>query len=245
MNKYELHLHTAECDKAADLKAKDIVRKYYEAGYAGMVVTDHYFSIFDQWFADELAGLDQKQRMQRWLLGYYEAREEGEKLGFTVLPGAEVRFDGLHTYSLHPDQSLQTCGNVNDYLIYGVDEQFFFDSPPLNFCKNVEELISLLPANACVVQAHPFRDKMTVTDPSPLFGLEVFNGGNSPFRNELAKLFAAHYGKPITSGSDYHGRNRFASGGIMTDRIIKSPTDLTNVLRSGDYTLIENDPSQK
>lgn len=240
MNKYELHVHTAECDLAAEMKAKDIVRKYYDAGYAGLVVTDHYFSIFDMWFADELKGLDKKQRMQRWLRGYYEAREEGEKLGFTVLPGAEVRFDGGLNFTTRSDSKIEVQGAVNDYLVYGLDEKFLLEAPPLNHCQNVEALIKLLPKDACVVWAHPFRYKMTVIDPSPLFGLEGFNGGNSQFQNSLAKLYAEHYGKPLTSGSDYHGRNRFASGGIETERLIKTPADLISVLRSGEYSLIEN-----
>ena len=229
MNKYELHVHTAECDKAASMKAADIVRKYHEAGYAGMVVTDHYFSIFDTWFAEELKGLDKKQRMKRWLRGYYAAREEGERIGFTVLPGAEVRFEG----------------QINDYLIYGVDEQFFYDAPKLSCCQTIEELSALLPDGVCVVQAHPFRNDMTVIDPTPLFGLEGFNGGNPAIRNKLAKMYAAHYGKALTSGSDFHGRNRFASGGIETAHTIKTPRDLIDVLRSGDYSLIENYESAK
>lgn len=223
MNRYELHLHTAECDRAAAMPAAEIVRKYHAAGYAGMVVTDHYFSIFDEWFEDELRGLNREQYIRRWLKGYYSAREEGERLGFVVLPGAEVRFEG----------------EKNDYLIYGVDEQFFYDAPPLSYLGSVEELVRVLPKHACVVQAHPFRNNMTVKDPTPLFGLEGFNGGNGRFRNELAKIYANHYGKTITSGSDFHGVNRFATGGIETPHLIKTPKDLTDVLRSGEYSLIE------
>ena len=188
-----------------------------------MVVTDHYFSIFDEWFEDELRGLNRKQYVERWLKGYYAAREEGEKLGFVVLPGAEVRFEG----------------QVNDYLIYGVDEAFFYECPPLSYLGNVENLVQVLPKSACVVQAHPFRNNMTVTPPDFLFGLEGFNGGNSRFRNQMAKMFAEHYGKAITSGSDYHGYRRFAMGGIETERTILTPKDLTDTLRSGDYTIIE------
>jgi len=44
-------------------------------------------------------------------------------------------------------------------------------------------------------------------------------------------------GKPVTSGSDCHHRNHACKGGIMTDRPIRTPRDLTDVLRSGDYTL--------
>ena len=225
MNRYELHIHTAECDRAAQLPAAELVRRYHEAGYAGMVITDHYFSIFDEWFEEELRGMDRRQYIERWLKGYYCAREEGERLGFTVLPGAEVRFqDGK-----------------NDYLIYGLDEQFFYESPDLSKLGSVELLINALPKHACVVQAHPFRNDMLVRDPSPLFGLEGFNGGNSRFRNQLAKTYAEHYGKAITSGSDYHGikQKRFAVGGIETECVIRTPRDLTDVLRSGNYSLIE------
>lgn len=223
MNRYELHLHTSECDKAANLSAREYVRMYAEAGYAGLVVTDHYFSIFDEWFADELKGLTRRQYIERWLRGYYEARDEGEKLGLVVLPGAEVRFEG----------------QPNDYLLYGVEEEFFYDAPPLNRCQSIEELVAMLPGDVCVVHAHPFRKKMTVIDPTPLFGIEGFNGGTSRFRNELAKLYAEHYGKPITSGSDIHSKHRFAKGGIMTERTIRTPRDLSDLLRSGEYTLIE------
>lgn len=92
-----------------------------------------------------------------------------------------------------------------------------------------------------MVQAHPFRDDMVVADPRGLFGLEVFNGGTEKFRNEMARQFACHYGLAMTSGSDIHGRNRLAKGGIMTEVRIQTPEDLIAVLRSGAYSLIEND----
>ena len=90
MPRYELHAHTSECDLAAHATAAELVRLYHAAGYSGMVITDHYFSHFYEWFADELAGRFHREVMARRLKGYYEARNEGEKLGFTVLPGAEV-----------------------------------------------------------------------------------------------------------------------------------------------------------
>lgn len=224
MYQYELHTHTAECDRAACMPAAEIVRKYHEAGYDGIVITDHYIRDFEErWFPDEVRGLSHEEYVHRWQLGYRNARAEGERLGMTVLPGAEVRLDG----------------QINDYLIYGADEEFFYNAPRLHRCKSLQELIDLMPANVCVVHAHPFRDDMTVIDPTPLWGLEGFNGGTSPFRNGMAKLYAEHYGKPLTSGSDFHGRRRFAAGGIQTERRIRTPRDLTDVLRSGAYSLIE------
>ena len=225
MTRFELHTHTSECDRDAHLSARELVRLYKEAGYDGMVVTDHYIERFyTLWFPEDVKGLTHEQQVTRWLRGFRTARDEGEKIGFTVLPGAEVRFDGF----------------PNDYLLYGLHEEFFYTVPRLNELKNAQELIALMPEGVCVVQAHPFRDDMVVAQPDGLFGIETFNGGTEKFRNSLAKQFAEHYGLPATSGSDIHDMTRLAKGGIETPHEIKTPEDLVKVLRSGEYTLIEN-----
>ena len=224
MNKYELHVHTSECDKVAKCSGAEIVKLYHDAGYNGIVITDHYFSLFFQWFEEELGNYNLKKFIDRYLRGYFSARNEGEKIGFTVLCGAEVRFDNT----------------INDYLVYGLEEKDFYELPLLNRLKSVDELIETLPDYALVVQAHPFRDKMTVSSPNLLFGIEGYNGGTDSFRNEMAKLFGVHYGKPLTSGSDFHNISHLAKGGIATKQKITTAKTLTDVLRSGDYTLIEN-----
>ena len=224
MSLFELHAHTSECDLAAHASGAELVRLYHAAGYSGMVITDHYFATFYKWFADELEGKSHRETMARRLRGYYEARNEGEKLGFTVLPGAEVRFD-------------KSPYGINDFLVYGCDEEFFLAAPRLNELTSLEELNTVLPENACVVLAHPFRVKMTVINPAPLFGIEVHNGLTEPFPNGMAEDYARHFGKPVTAGSDCHHRDHACKGGIETDRIIRTPRDLTDVLRSGEYTL--------
>ena len=225
MYQYELHAHTSECDRDAYLSARELVRLYKDAGYDGMVITDHYIERFyTLWFPDEVAGLTHEQQVHRWLKGFRVAREEGAKIGFTVLPGAEVRFDG----------------KINDYLIYGLHEEFFYTVPRLNELEDLDALLALLPEEVCVAQAHPFRDDMTVADPRNLFGLEVFNGGTDAFRNSMARLFAEHYGVAMTSGSDVHQTERVAKGGIRTEARIQTPEDLVAVLRSGNFSLIEN-----
>ena len=225
MSRYELHSHTSECDRDAHLSARELVHLYKDAGYDGMVITDHYIERFyTLWFPEDVAGLTHAQQVHRWLKGFRTAREEGEKIGFTVLPGAEVRFDG----------------KPNDYLIYGLHEDFFYNVPRLNELGSLEALLALLPETVCVVQAHPFRNDMTVADPRNLFGLEVFNGGTEAFRNRLARIYAEHYGMPMTSGSDVHELERLAKGGIQTEVKIQTPEDLVAVLRSGNYALIEN-----
>lgn len=222
--KYELHAHTSECDPYAMVSAAQLVRRYQEAGYDGIVITDHYMDLFfHSWFPEELKGLSPGQQIKRWLKGYDTAREAGERLGFTVLPGAEVRFDG----------------QPNDYLLYGLDAEVLCAAPRLHALKDLQELLAVLPQEVCVVQAHPFRDGMEVKKPRGLFGMEVYNGGTDSFRNAMARLFAEHYGLAMTSGSDIHGLGQLAKGGILTERKIKTPKDLREVLRSGAYALIE------
>ena len=224
MYKYEIHCHTSECDKVATLTGAELVRAYKDKGYSGMVITDHYFSIFFDWFKDELNGKSHEKIITRWLKGYYSARNEGEKLGFTVLPGAEVRIDGT----------------INDYLVYGLEEKDIYSLPLLNRMKNINEVMDILPDYTLVVQAHPFRDNMTVCDPSRFFGIEVYNGGTDKFRNQMARAWAEHYKKAFFSGSDCHGEHAMAKGGIITENKILTPSDLTKTLKSGEYTLIES-----
>ena len=221
---YELHAHTSECDLAAHASGAELVRIYHAAGYSGMVITDHYFATFYKWFADELASKSHREIMARRLKGYYEARNEGERLGFTVLPGAEVRFD-------------RSPYGINDFLVFGCDEEFFLTAPRLNELTSLDELNALLPEHACVVLAHPFRVNMTVMDPTLLFGIEAHNGLTEPFRNQMAEDYAARFGKALTSGSDCHHPTHACKGGIETDRIIRTPRDLTDVLKSGKYGL--------
>ena len=225
MKKFELHAHTAECDVVAKLGGADLVKSYIDAGYDGIVITDHYFSHFYEWFSDEITEQSQKSVIDRYLKGYRAARREAEKSGFVVLCGAEVRFDG----------------SINDYLIYGLEESDFYNLPLLNRLGGIDELVRVVPDYAVVVQAHPFRDNMTVSNPCNLFGIEVYNGGTDSFRNEMAKIFAEHYEKAMTSGSDVHSEKAVARGGIATECDIRSSRDLVEVLKSGNYELITPD----
>ena len=222
MNKYELHAHTAECDRVAQHSGAEMVRLYADAGYSGMVITDHYFSLFYEWFKDEFCPSDHKSIIDRYLRGYHSARNEAERIGFSLLCGAEVRFDNT----------------PNDYLIYGLEEDDLYTLPLLNRLKNLRELLAVLPGRAVIVQAHPFRVNMTVTDPELLFGVEVHNGRTSPFRNKMARDYAEHYGKVMTSGSDFHKLKDLARGGIATPRAVTCSAELVELLKSGDYSLI-------
>ena len=52
MYKYEMHLHTSEGDEYADFSGAECVKMYHDAGYSGIVVTNHYEQRFFEWYAD-------------------------------------------------------------------------------------------------------------------------------------------------------------------------------------------------
>ena len=80
--KYEIHSHTHESDRDAKLSASELVHAYKDAGYDGIVITDHYIERFyTLWFPEDVKGLTHKQQVHRWLRGYYNAKEIGDQIG--------------------------------------------------------------------------------------------------------------------------------------------------------------------
>jgi predicted metal-dependent phosphoesterase TrpH len=223
MYKYELHSHTSECDLVAKLSGAELVREYKKAGYDGIVITDHYFELFFEWFQEELDGTTHAVQMDRYLKGYRTAKEEGEKLGFSVIVGTEVRLKD----------------SINDYLVYGLDEEFFYNAPRLTDIKSLDELLAIFPKDACVVHAHPFRNGMQIVKPDLLDGVEIFNGHmDHDSRNVIAQIWAEKFGLKRTAGSDYHYSSQVPNAGMLTDVEVKDVATLVEILKNGQYQLI-------
>ena len=144
---------------------------------------------------------------------------------FTVLPVAEVLLDG-------------NC--INDYLLYGLTEQDFYELPLLNRLSSLEELRNTLPTEVMIVQAHPFRNGMTVIPPDYLDGVEVCNGLTEPVRNKLADEYASAYKLIKTAGSDVHKLEHTIAAGMIFEKGIESPYDLTSQLKSGSCKLFSS-----
>lgn len=215
-----MHVHTAESSNCGHVPAVEVARAYAGAGYDAVVVTDHYntpnFSALEKRDGNSLTKTD------RFLAGYRAVKEEGEKLGLKVFLGAELRF---------------VASNDNDYLVYGLDEKFFYDHPDLDGLR-FSEFLNIKPDGALVYQAHPFRNGMTVTDPKRLFGIEVFNGHEGhDSRNSIALQWAKHFGLHPLAGSDAHRTSALCRGGILTDRDVNSMEDLVLILEAEEYAL--------
>ena len=221
--KTELHCHGGIVSACADISPEQTVQQYLEQGYSTLVLTDHLSHVT---FAPKhYSGGDTWEEKIEYFLSGYRALKEAAGDRLNVLLGAEIRVD-RHTGT--------------DYLIYGLEEQILFDLHDLNdddlptLSRRVRE------AGCLLVQAHPFRNGMKVTDPHLLDGMEVFNGNPShDSRNAFAADWANCYGLIPTSGTDLHHAGNPICAGIVTGDEIKTNAQLLEILRSRQYTLIK------
>lgn len=217
--KIEMHTHTSEASPCANVSAMQIPALYQQAGYDAVVITDHYC----KWAQDRSGSETSEAYAQYFLNGYRTAKTAGNQIGFPVLLGAEANLPG----------------SPNDYLLYGITEEFILQHPDLhemslkklyNLCK--KEHILLL-------QAHPYRTYCTPADPAYLDGAESYNGNpRHNNQNELAKEWTQKYHLIQSSGSDFHELEDVAKGGIETTIPVTDSRTLYQVLCSGNYTLL-------
>lgn len=213
----ELHAHTSEVSPCSHQTAEQVADRYISEGYSTLVVANHYCD-----YVMEQAGANWDDRFAHYVSAYHKMKSyAGDRL--TVLLGMELRF----------------VENMNDYLIFGADEEFIYSHPNLHQ-MNLKTFRPLADEHGLlIVQAHPFRNGMKIMPPDLIHGVEVFNGhAGHDSRNKLALEWCLRYGKLPTSGSDFHDAKSYVAGGIITDEKITSMEQLTALLRlQKGYTL--------
>jgi len=211
--RYEMHLHTSNVSSCGKVCASEAVRLYADAGYTGIVITDHYY----EGYFNGLTGLNWEDKLGRFLEGYESAVATGKKLGLVVLLGLELRFEE----------------NSNDYLVYGVTQDFLLAYPEL-FRLGLAAFRNLTKDQGIMIyQAHPFRMGMKRAAPTELDGVEVFNGNlrhNS--RNHSAVRFAQKHALQAISGSDFHQVGDQGRGGIVLPQKITTTQELVEFLKT-------------
>ncbi len=214
--KTELHAHTSEVSPCGHVTAPEVADRFIKEGYSSLVITNHYSA----YIINNLTGT-WREKMDYYMHPYYLMREHaGDRLH--VILGCELRFEG----------------NINDYLIYGITEEFLRENPDLHK-MSLRSFAPLARENGfLVVQAHPFRNGIEIVPPELLDGMETFNGTPSyDGRNRIADEWAKRYNLIRTSGSDFHNPDQFGTGGILTSAAIRTGEELVAVLKSGNYTL--------
>ncbi|MBO5270691.1 MAG: hypothetical protein J6B77_07890 [Clostridia bacterium] len=227
MYKTELHCHTAEVSDCGQVSARVLTKSYVEHGYTTVVLTNHLSKFTYKNSRFDHSDWSWKQKIDFYMDGFH-------------------RFEETAAGKLHVILGCELRSNLdnNDYLLYGVTEDFLRSLPDMMDERLVvvrEELHSI---GGLIYQAHPFRDTMTVKRPARLDGIEVFNACNRGFRNVIADQWAEHYGLLKSSGSDFHATYQTICGGIETEAPITCREELVASLRDPSVRLL-GDPYEK
>ena len=96
---YETHLHTSQSSACAQNCGYEMARAAHEAGYTGIIVTDH------NWGGNNCidSHLPWKEWLREFSKGYLDAKSYGDAHDFDVYFGYEAGYNGT------------------EFLIYGVD----------------------------------------------------------------------------------------------------------------------------
>lgn len=205
---YETHMHTLQGSACSIVSGKDIARAYKDAGYTGIIITDHFF--YGNTAVDRT--LPWEEWVENYCKGYEEAKEEGDKIGLQVFFGWESGYNGP------------------EFLVYGLDKAWLLAHPEIRDC-DVKTQYQLVHADGgIVIQAHPFREANYIEGihlyPKNVDGVEGYNASHSarhfkdnvhPEYNDRALAYANWNNLPLTAGSDQHS-SRMIYGGMVFER---------------------------
>ncbi|MBT3272371.1 MAG: PHP domain-containing protein [Spirochaetales bacterium] len=213
---FDTHVHTSEVSACGHIEGRDLARQYKDAGYDGIVITDHFTSRLPKLFRCR----SWADCVESYLSGYREAVDEGRNIGLNVLWGCEITFDS---------------GPAGDFLTYGADEEFLLSNPDI-LSMDLFEFRDLIEGNDFLIyQAHPFRTGHVLAPPELLDGIEVINGNPRHFNDaEKAHKAAALHGLALLAGSDAHQHQDVGRAGIKLPRNPQSMKDFVAMLRNGE-----------
>ena len=216
MYKYETHLHTWPVSACARFGVEENLTFYKRLGYDGVFVTNH--------FLDGNINIDHRapyaEKIDFYFSDYEKSVELGKELGIKVFCGVELSYLGT------------------DFLIYGLDKQWFLDHPEIMEMETREELQLMIDSGALVIQAHPYREAAYIDHirlfPRHVHGVEVVNACRRDPENQMAQLYADHYGLIPCAGTDNHfGGKQEKLAGMCCETPVCSETDFVRKVRSG------------
>ncbi len=228
---YETHCHSSESSACARSTAVEMAMAHREAGYAGMVLTNHNWG-GNTAVSRELPWCD---FLDAFFAPYYLAKEWGDANDLQVFPGYEAGYSGT------------------EFVIIGIDIDWMYDHPELREAT-VEEQFEIIHSGGGVIShAHPFREAFYIKEvrlfPEYIDAVEGVNAAHCPINglpdnrvfNDRALKYAKELGVPITGGSDTHNVHLFG-GGMAFPRRLRDVHDLTDMIRNaakGDYVVTD------
>ena len=212
----ETHLHTSEASACGMVPGEDWPSYMKDKGFAGMIVTDHFFS----GNSSVPGNLPWEERVRVYCSGYEHARRAAEGIGFSVFFSVEYNFQG------------------DEYLLYGVDKEWLLDHPRLLAYSRRQVCDAVHEAGGIMIQAHPFRERHYLTKihltPDVTDGIEVYNAANESYMNALAAAYAKKHHFPVTAGSDLHYYHDRALGGMLFEEMPLDIGEFVAAFRNGE-----------
>lgn len=222
---YETHLHTNQGSACGSNTGREMAIAHKEAGYAGIIVTDHFFY-----------GNTKPERRLPWqdwvhefCSGYRDAKAISKEIDLDVFFGYESGYNGT------------------EFLIYGMDEEWLMSHPEIKDATVEEQFKLIHEGGGVVFQAHPYREEPYIPEvrlfPELVDGIEVFNGSNKwtdgkDLFNERALIYAKEYDFPVTCGSDIHSINVIGSG-VAFDRRLEDIQDFIKRVMNRECELVK------
>lgn len=186
MYKYETHLHTSPVSACAHATVKEALKFYKSMGYDGVFITNH--------FIDGNISINKSkpyaEKIEFFFSDYEKGVKIGKEIGIKVFCGVEQSYGGT------------------DFLIYGLDKEWFLKHPEIEQMSKSEELAYYMKCGALVIQAHPFREASYIDHirlyPRCVHGVEIINAERTDFENRMAEIYAENYDLLKVAGSDNH-----------------------------------------
>ena len=220
MFRYETHLHTFPVSRCGKVSVEENLKFYKEKGYDGVFITNHFLDgniNFDK-------TLPYEEGIEFYFSDYEKALELGKEIGIKVFLGVELAYGG------------------SDFLIYGLEKEWYLRHPEIMEMKKSEELRLMMDEGALVIHAHPFREAKRIDHirlyPRCVHGVEIINACRSEEENEMARLFAEHYGLLSFAGSDNHfGKEQPLLAGLEFETPLQNEADFVRRVKNNEMKL--------
>ena len=224
MYRYETHMHTLPVSRCARYSVRENLEFYRSLGYDGIFITNH--------FLDGNINIDKslpyEEKVEFYFSDYYEALKLSQEIGIKVFLGVEISYRGT------------------DFLIYGLDKEWFLAHPEIMDMKKSEELPFLASHGALVIQAHPYRQDRHIDHirlfPHCIEGVETVNACRTELENRMADIYADAYGFVKTAGTDNHIGSRITRlAGMESDTPLTDEADFIRRIRNGEVEIFTLD----
>ncbi len=217
-------MHTLPVSRCARYNVRENLEFYKSLGYDGIFITNH--------FLDGNINIDKslpyEEKVKFYFSDYHEALALSDEIGIKIFLGVEISYRGT------------------DFLIYGLDEEWYLSHPEIMDMKKSEELPYLASHGALVVQAHPYRQDRHIDHirlfPHCIEGVETINACRTELENRMADIFADSYGFVKTAGSDNHIASRLNHlAGMESETPLVNEADFIKRVRNSEMKLFTLD----